>query len=108
MILLFYFSRNLHPTLWNNRFRFNIFKGEITMKKNVFELTEEFVAEEKELMELCMKQFDITDLVDAGFDEIKLVIKTVKMMEMANNLIVEQARLLVAMDEKLNRLLEEK
>ena len=76
--------------------------------KNVLTLTEKFVAEEKELTKLCMKQFDITDLVNADFDEIKLVIKAMKMMDLANELIVEQARLLVAMDEKLDRLLEEK
>lgn len=76
--------------------------------KNVFELTEKFVAEEKEIMEICKEQMNLSNLADMGFEEFKVITKTLKLMDMANELIVEQARLLVAMDEKLNRLLKQK
>lgn len=76
--------------------------------KNVKELTEKLVAEEKELMDLCVKQMNYESIIDIGADEFEVITKSMKLINTANDVMIEQARLLVELNEKIDLLLKQK
>ena len=76
--------------------------------KNVKELTEKLVAEEKELMGLCVKQMNYEGIIDIGADEFEVITKSMKLINTANDVMIEQARLLVELNEKIDLLLKQK
>ena len=76
--------------------------------KNVKELTEKLVAEEKELMDLCVKQMNYESIIDIGADEFELITKSMKLINTANDVVIEHARLLVELNEKIDLLLKQK
>ena len=76
--------------------------------KNVKELTEQLVAEEKELMDLCVKQMNYESIIDIGADEFEVITKSMKLINTANDVMIEQARLLVELNEKIDLLLKQK
>ena len=76
--------------------------------KNVKELTEQLVAEEKELMGLCVKQMNYKSIIDIGADEFEMITKSMKLINTANDVMIEQARLLVELNEKIDLLLKQK
>lgn len=73
--------------------------------KTLTEMTENLVAEEQEFMNHILKQVTIKNLCDAGDDDIKMLRNTIKLLNAANDVIVEQARVLDEMNKKLNLLL---
>ena len=76
--------------------------------KNVKELTEQLVAEEKELMDLCVKQMNYESIINIGADEFEVITKSMKLINTANDVMIEQARLLVELNEKIDLLLKQK
>ena len=76
--------------------------------KNVKELTEKLVAEEKELMDLCVKQMNYESIIDIDADGFEMITKSMKLINTANDVMIEQARLLVELNEKIDLLLKQK
>ena len=74
--------------------------------KNVHEMTKDFVAKEMELMDACISMVGASSLLNMSGKELELMGKTIGLMNAANDLMVEQARLLVEMNEKLDKLME--
>ena len=74
--------------------------------KNVHEMTKELVAKEMNLMDSCLKMVKVTDLLDMGSHELELFTNTMSLMNEANDVLVEQSRLLVEINEKLDKLMK--
>lgn len=72
--------------------------------RNVKELTERFVKEEEELMNSCLRTMNFTSLTNMEDGEIKMLRDTFKILNTANELLIEYARIINDMDAKLDRI----
>lgn len=74
--------------------------------KNLLTLTEDLVNKEKEFINNAMRNVDFTDVCEADAEEFELIKDAMRLLMAANTVIVEQAKMLMAMDEKLELLVQ--
>lgn len=74
---------------------------------NIIELTKQFVTEEKEIMNDIIKMLTFENIAEMDPEGVSVLYRCLKLMNTANELLIEESKLLDSLNDKLDKVLEQ-